>query len=42
MAKNDDVISVDGTVLKVLPATMYNVRLESGHDAQELHPHHHR
>jgi len=32
MAKNDDVISVDGTVLKVLPATMYNVRLESGHE----------
>lgn len=32
MAKNDDVISVDGTVMKVLPATMYNVRLESGHE----------
>ena len=27
---NDDVIRVDGTVIKVLPATMYIVRLENG------------
>ena len=26
----DDVIRVDGTVIKVLPATMYIVRLENG------------
>ena len=26
----DDVIRVDGTVVKVLPATMYIVRLENG------------
>lgn len=32
MAKKDDTIAVDGTVLKVLPATMYSVRLESGHE----------
>jgi len=32
MAKNDDVIKVDGTVTKVLPATMYHVELESGHE----------
>lgn len=29
--EKDDVIQVDGTVTKVLPATMYNVELESGH-----------
>lgn len=28
----DDVIRVDGTVVKVLPATMYSVRLENGHE----------
>ena len=28
--KDDDVIRVDGTVIKVLPATMYIVRLENG------------
>ena len=27
----DDVIRVDGVVVKVLPATMYNVRLDNGH-----------
>jgi len=30
--KQEDVIKVDGTVVKVLPATMYRVRLESGHE----------
>ncbi len=28
----DDVIRVDGTVVKVLPATMYRVKLENGHE----------
>lgn len=28
----DDVIRVDGTVVKVLPATMYTVRLDNGHE----------
>jgi translation initiation factor IF-1 len=28
----DDVIRVDGLVVKVLPATMYRVRLENGHE----------
>jgi translation initiation factor IF-1 len=28
----DDVIRVDGTVLKVLPATMYRVKLDNGHE----------
>ena len=28
----DDMIRVDGTVVKVLPATMYRVRLEKGHE----------
>lgn len=28
----DDVIRVDGTVVKVLPATMYSVRLDNGHE----------
>ncbi len=28
----DDNIEVTGTVVKVLPATMYNVRLENGHE----------
>ncbi len=30
--KKDDVIRVEGVVVKVLPATMYNVRLENGHE----------
>lgn len=30
--KDDDVIRVDGTVVKVLPATMYRVRLDNGHE----------
>lgn len=28
----DDQIEVEGTVLKVLPATMYRVKLENGHE----------
>jgi translation initiation factor IF-1 len=28
----EDLIEVVGTVVKVLPATMYNVRLENGHE----------
>ena len=28
----DDAIEVQGTVVKVLPATMYTVRLENGHE----------
>ena len=32
MAKDDDVIEVDGTVTKVLPATMYRIKLENGHE----------
>lgn len=28
----DDAIEVDGLVVKVLPATMYTVRLENGHE----------
>lgn len=31
MAK-DDAIEVTGVVVKVLPATMYKVRLENGHE----------
>ena len=30
--KKDGVITVDGVVTKVLPATMYRVRLENGHE----------
>lgn len=32
MAKEDDYIEASGTVVKVLPATMYRVRLENGHE----------
>jgi translation initiation factor IF-1 len=28
----EDAIEATGTVLKVLPATMYNVRLDNGHE----------
>ena len=28
----EDVIEVQGTVVKVLPATMYTVKLENGHE----------
>ena len=30
--KQENVIKIDGTVVKVLPATMYRVRLENGHE----------
>ena len=29
---SDDAIKVNGVVVKVLPATMYRVRLENGHE----------
>ncbi len=29
---SDDAIEVNGVVVKVLPATMYRVRLENGHE----------
>ena len=32
MAKEDETIKVLGTVTKVLPATMYRVKLENGHE----------
>lgn len=28
----EDILELDGTVVKVLPATMYRVKLESGHE----------
>lgn len=28
----EDIIEMDGTVTKVLPATMYRVKLQSGHE----------
>lgn len=28
----EDIIEIDGTVTKVLPATMYRVKLDSGHE----------
>ena len=28
----EDVIEIQGTVIKVLPATMYTVKLENGHE----------
>ena len=31
-SKNEDLIQVDGVVSKVLPATMYRVKLENGHE----------
>ena len=32
MAKESDLITVPGEVIKVLPATMYRVRLANGHE----------
>lgn len=32
MAKKEENIEVEGVVLKVLPATMYRVKLTSGHE----------
>ena len=31
MAKDDDKISVEGTVIEALPGTQFKVRLETGH-----------
>ena len=31
-APKEETIRVDGVVMKVLPATMYRVRLENGHE----------
>lgn len=31
-SKKDDVVVIDGTVSKVLPATMYRVKLPNGHE----------
>ena len=31
-AQKDNMIRVDGVVIKVLPATMYRVRLENNHE----------
>lgn len=32
MAKQEDALSVEGVVTKVLPATMYHVKLENDHE----------
>ena len=32
MAKESDLITVSGEVVKVLPATMYRVKLDNGHE----------
>ena len=32
IGKKEEVIRVDGVVVKVLPATMYRVRLENAHE----------
>ena len=32
MANKEESIVIDGVVVKVLPATMYRVRLENGHE----------
>ncbi len=32
MAKEEDKIQVDGTVVEALPGTQFKVRLENGHD----------
>ncbi len=32
MAKDNNLIVVPGEVVKVLPATMYRIRLENGHE----------
>jgi len=30
--KKEDLIQIEGVVIKVLPATMYRVKLENGHE----------
>ncbi len=51
MAKDDDSIEMDGTVIDTLPNTMFRVQLENGHVVtahisgkmrKKLHPHLHR
>ena len=32
MAEKDDLLQIEGTVTKVLPATMYRVKLENEHE----------
>ncbi len=32
MAKKDDTITVEGTVLEALPNTMFKVKLDNGHE----------
>ncbi|MEA4908253.1 MAG: translation initiation factor IF-1 [Chloroflexi bacterium] len=32
MAKEEDKISVEGTIIEALPATQFRVRLENGHE----------
>ena len=32
MAKEEDKISVDGTIIEALPATQFRVRLDNGHE----------
>jgi translation initiation factor IF-1 len=32
MAKEDDKITVEGTIVEALPATQFKVRLDNGHD----------
>ncbi len=32
MCPKEDAIEVDGVVIKVLPATMYRVKLDNGHE----------
>ena len=32
MAKENDLVTVSGEVIKVLPATMYRLRLDGGHE----------
>lgn len=32
MAEKEDLVQVEGFVTKVLPATMYKVKLENGHE----------
>ena len=32
MAKEEDKITVDGTIIEALPGTQFRVRLENGHE----------
>ena len=35
MAKEEDKISVDGTIIEALPGTQFRVRLDNGHEVLE-------